>query len=104
MTRHYNTPDVLHIQECDSEGNKHIVRYYRESTIQGLLNKLKCAISSIEKEADAPGEDRWFSDHDRKLQYTEGYDYTKSELENIKLGNGITREIPQGIESGNTIL
>ena len=56
MTRNYGTPKVLHIQETDCDGNKRIVRYYREDTIDYFVGNVKSLLSKIREEADGKGE------------------------------------------------
>lgn len=54
MTQLYKTPKVLHIQECDSEGNIYAIRYYREDTVDAILDNLTRIISTVRTEADDP--------------------------------------------------
>lgn len=57
MTGLYNTPKVLHLQECDQDGNKRIVRYYREDSIEFLADSVKRYVEMMKDEADAPQTD-----------------------------------------------
>lgn len=52
MTKIYMTPSVLHILECDSDGNTQIVRYYREDIVANFVKQTQLALDRIEKEAD----------------------------------------------------
>ena len=52
MTINYGTPKVLHIQETDCDGNKRIVRYYREDTIDYFVGNVKSLLSKIREEAE----------------------------------------------------
>lgn len=54
MTKIFETPKVLHIQECDVDGNTRIVRYYREDTINYFLDIVKASIQKIEDMANMP--------------------------------------------------
>ena len=52
MTRNYGTPKVLHIQETDCDGNKRIVRYYREDTIDYFVSNVERLLKKVREEAD----------------------------------------------------
>jgi len=52
MTRNYGTPKVLHIQETDCDGNKRIVRYYMEDTINYFVGNVERLLKKIMEEAD----------------------------------------------------
>lgn len=52
MTGIYKTPKVLHIQESDCDGNKRIVRYYREDTIDYFVSNVESLLKKIREEAD----------------------------------------------------
>lgn len=52
MTKNYGTPKVLHIQETDCDGNKRIVRYYREDTIDYFVGNVESLLKKIREEAD----------------------------------------------------
>jgi len=52
MTKNYGTPKVLHIQESDCDGNKRIVRYYREDTVDYFVGNVERLLKNIREEAD----------------------------------------------------
>lgn len=52
MTRDYGTPKVLHIQERDIDGNLHIVRYYREDTIDFFVTNVDKMLYKIREDSD----------------------------------------------------
>lgn len=56
MTGIYNTPEVLHIQECDVDGNKRIVRYYREDILEDFIMNTTARLREIRSRADGPPE------------------------------------------------
>ena len=53
MTHIYQTPKVLHLQETDKDGNKMIVRYYREDTVESFANMVLRELQKIKEEADS---------------------------------------------------
>lgn len=54
MTEIYKTPKVLHIQECDSDGNRRTVRYYREDMIWKFTTNVQMHLQEMQREADEP--------------------------------------------------
>ena len=52
MTGVYNTPSVMHIQETDRDGNKRIVRYYREDIIEEFCHNVEIRLREIREKAD----------------------------------------------------
>ena len=56
MTEIYQTPKVLHIQEMDVDGNKRIVRYYREDTIDNFVSKVCSMLTDMRCDSDKYGE------------------------------------------------
>ena len=53
MMNVYNTPKVLHLQGTDSEGNKRIIRYFREDTVEGFETMVRRELQKIREEADS---------------------------------------------------
>jgi len=58
MTEIYKTPKYLHIQECDTDGNVHIVKYYREDIINSFVGRVARDLQKIQDEADKPQTER----------------------------------------------
>lgn len=58
MTHIYETPKVLHIQETDKDGNKMIVRYYREDTVNRFEDVIFRELHKIKEEADSYREEQ----------------------------------------------
>lgn len=52
MTEIYKTPEVLHLQERDKDGNLRIVRYYREDIIDSFVARVKRDLGTIQEKAD----------------------------------------------------
>lgn len=52
MTKDFGTPKVLHLQERDRDGNLHIVRYYREDTIDYFVMGVKKMLDGIRENSD----------------------------------------------------
>lgn len=53
MTHVYKTPEVLHLQETDKDGNKMIVRYYREDKVERFESMVRRELQKIREEADS---------------------------------------------------
>lgn len=58
MTGTYKTPEVLHITECDGDGNRMLVRYYREDVINNFVMKTEKRLKEIKEMADMPDQKR----------------------------------------------
>ena len=57
MTRMYKTPRVLHLMETDKDGNKRVVRYYREDLVDVFVGQVRDGLDRMQKEADAVEEE-----------------------------------------------
>lgn len=53
MTEKYMTPEVIHIQEIDCDGNISTVRYYRESIIEDFVTNCVAKLGEMGRIADA---------------------------------------------------
>ena len=57
MTNMYKTPRVLHLVESDEEGNKRVVRYYREDLVDHFEEMVRVGLDRMRREADAVEEE-----------------------------------------------
>ena len=54
MTNTFKAPDCLHLETCDTDGNKRTIRYIREDHIAQMLDKWSFELRSLRKMCDSP--------------------------------------------------